>query len=1456
MKPHNFALYTLILLLILAISTHANAEELSGQVSGILTIDGSPYILIDDINVENGDSLIIEPGVEIRYDGRFIININGYLEAIGTEEDSILFVPNGEDEDAGGLGLRFRSSAPNCELRYFRISGMRGDARNINSGAAVYIRDGWLTLRNGVVSDNQCDNDAAIELANSSVCHIENLLIEGNRLVPPREGNWMKWGAGIAVWTGSRTIIENCIFRNNNAGTGCGGGIAANSTNTQLVIRGNLFENNEAAAGGGVYLYQCSALVDDNIFVENQAPGGYGGGLFISEDRLYRDVILLNNRFVRNSATVGGGAVLEPRNRLFMLGNEFINNEADSIGGAFNVIDAVFCNGLIYGNRAPHAGAIGGEQIRMMNSVLWANESFEDEPVISAEQLTLNYCNIQDIQEGGDNLSRNPLFRNPEEGNFTLQEDSPMIDTGHPYHLFNDTDGSRCDIGSDGGGDFAVDIVQWDFGDVWNTHNSGIDLTFLWAGQERLNLDAPIFETGENFYCQQQEPFTIEPHSYFRFEVVYEPAGRGEFTDRLFLGGDGVGEDAPPLMNVQGECSENAIFEVVSGILTAERNPYRVMGDTQIPEGETLRIEAGVRIEFTGDYALSCSGGSFFIEGSEEDPVVITSIDENRQGIIILENPADPVRVEYLHISNTRGITVHGDLILQNSIVTENGIDTKAVVVSHGTLTANNCVFSSNGLNVENSSGAISSGSLNVDNCTFISNIGRYGAGLSAGGGYSVIQNCTFENNHSSDGGATYFNSPARLNLINNTFLSNRADRKGGGLHIAKYWPDDEEVQAEHLILFHKNRWIDNSAEGAGGALNIEFLGSILQSLIFQGESFIGNQAGYGGGAYLEGIVGEISNTTFYANAADSGGGIYAQSDGLRLLNSILWANTAEEGDQIHERQPLEIEYSCIEGGFDGEGNIDEDPRFIDTNEGDFHLNEDSPCIDAGLGNQFDRDIDGTRNDMGSYGGGRILVSSHWMKISAIWVEQSATGSFKLFNPGENDFHIDEINILQEDVFSFEAEVPSLIESGQTYNLMLRFESEEVGDFESEISIISEDFQNDQPGILQCTGSSITPINGIYLREGWSMISTNLLPEDNLMQTLFADLVEQERLIMVKDENGQFYLPLWEFDGIGEWLQGRGYLVKVTEDEQLTIVGEQIPVETPIALEEGWNIAAYYPLVEMSPYEALENIDDFVILAKDGSGCFYSPAFGFTNLIFCPTRGYQIKVEEDCELVYPDDERELIELNESYNLTTNHFTEPTRTDRNMSVLINGINYPGGAAPLEIAAFTRSGFPFGSGVIRSGRCGLAVWGDDLVTVDKDGFVEGEEITFRIWDGNAEYSAKVIGQTALPVYDTDGILKIDLSVFTPMSIPADFEIISVSPNPFNSAVTLQYSLTKDTNVHFAVYNAGGQLIFYRDWGDLKAGWHSISLDASKMSSGIYFATLEAEDLVCTKKLLCLK
>ena len=80
------------------------------------------------------------------------------------------------------------------------------------------------------------------------------------------------------------------------------------------------------------------------------------------------------------------------------------------------------------------------------------------------------------------------------------------------------------------------------------------------------------------------------------------------------------------------------------------------------------------------------------------------------------------------------------------------------------------------------------------------------------------------------------------------------------------------------------------------------------------------------------------------------GGGIFME-DGLTFLitNSILWNNTAATDPQVSgPAGSFAIEFSDVEGGFPGPGNIDADPLLLAPAGDDLHLRLGSPCIDAG----------------------------------------------------------------------------------------------------------------------------------------------------------------------------------------------------------------------------------------------------------------------------------------------------------------------------------------------------------------------------------------------------------------------------------------------------------------------------------------------------------------------------
>ncbi|MHC4642169.1 MAG: choice-of-anchor Q domain-containing protein, partial [Planctomycetota bacterium] len=133
-----------------------------------------------------------------------------------------------------------------------------------------------------------------------------------------------------------------------------------------------------------------------------------------------------------------------------------------------------------------------------------------------------------------------------------------------------------------------------------------------------------------------------------------------------------------------------------------------------------------------------------------------------------------------------------------------------------------------------------------------------------------------------------------------------------------------------------------------------------------------------------------LTNCTFAGNSAPKGKALACDSfdlaipSDLQMNNCILWGG----GDQIWniDGSTITINYSDVQGGWPGKGNIDADPYFVETGywdangvwiDGDYHLLQDSPCIDTGDPNYIakpnETDLDGKprivggRIDMGAY---------------------------------------------------------------------------------------------------------------------------------------------------------------------------------------------------------------------------------------------------------------------------------------------------------------------------------------------------------------------------------------------------------------------------------------------------------------------------------------------------------
>ncbi len=194
----------------------------------------------------------------------------------------------------------------------------------------------------------------------------------------------------------------------------------------------------------------------------------------------------------------------------------------------------------------------------------------------------------------------------------------------------------------------------------------------------------------------------------------------------------------------------------------------------------------------------------------------------------------------------------------------------------------------------------------------FDENRGPGGIANVNGNGETLIAGCRFTAN---EGSGMYNNNSGTSSpvVLNSIFSNNTSQSSGGGIHNDLF----SNIQVTNCLF------VGNSAKQYGGAIYNRQLSSTT-----------------------------VINSTFIDNRAELGGPTIANltMSTAEITNSIIWDSGA---DPIHdENEPTTITYSAVQGGYDGEHNIDDNP-LLDT---DYGLAQGSPCLDNGNNDRLPQD--------------------------------------------------------------------------------------------------------------------------------------------------------------------------------------------------------------------------------------------------------------------------------------------------------------------------------------------------------------------------------------------------------------------------------------------------------------------------------------------------------------------
>ena len=90
----------------------------------------------------------------------------------------------------------------------------------------------------------------------------------------------------------------------------------------------------------------------------------------------------------------------------------------------------------------------------------------------------------------------------------------------------------------------------------------------------------------------------------------------------------------------------------------------------------------------------------------------------------------------------------------------------------------------------------------------------------------------------------------------------------------------------------------------------------------------------------------------------------------------------------------------------------------------------------------------------------------------------------------------------------------------------------------------------------------------------------------------------------------------------------------------------------------------------------------------------------------------------------------------------------------------------------------------------------------------------------------------------------------------TLPAEFAIVGVHPNPFNSRTTISYKLPAASHVSLALFDLSGRRVRTLIESDLRPGFHNAALSADNLTSGVYVVRLEAAGGVLSEKVILMR
>jgi len=852
-----------------------------------------------------GNYNTIQQAIDASADGDSIAVASGtYYEKINFYGKNIKVVGEGQgttiiDGTADGHGqvVIFESEEPTSTLlKNFTIQN--GNAPE--GGGILLSHYANPVLQNLTITNNQADNGGGIAIQSGSSPTLININIVNNTC--SNNGGGLNISSG-----GSHVKIRNCTIENNTSNNQ-GGGLW--SQESMLTVENSIVVNNISLSnqGGGFFVENAYPFVINNTeFESNQ-----GQGLYINHGSGHRisNVICSNNSDAGFFSHYTGPYQISNLNSFYnanggmylvgsspVISNSMIVNNQGSEPGikCQSSSSPMIVNCTVANNRLETNYEESGSEIIVVaeshpfveNSIIWGSENQSHSVYLAnwwggESSIKFNYSILKGDQvgilndyesgvswgEGNVEAVQDPLFENINENNFNLLTSSPGIDWGNPANYHSDIDGTRNDIGLQGGqGIFLYirgqDPQTWNGQEIYETNLNDFYMGYAGVNRSSRLFDLHVINNGsqtltisnwsttdDQFYISNYEnesnnsyyPLVIEPFSsswvnnFRQMWLNFSPGQAGNHTGIITLLANNENQEFNFTLNLTG-----VGYLIPESVINVPENAPNIQFAIDNSNSfDTIRVAPGT---YVGNIYFQ-NKELYLVGDSDNFPTLTVNNDQGWNSVVNMSNSGNSLLKNFI-ITGGRGEWCGGCDMPDGDNYSGGGVfinkdnwnDTEVIARIKNLIIQQNTAIYGAGVFARKAS-------VIIDNCIIKENIAQEeGNQRGMGGGIflmhqegsnsydSKIRNTVVTNNYAHDGGSAVL---WQNNWGNNrvTFENTVFQENSGHYHGGIWIMDGNTAFINTTIVDNITEWDEQNEQGSGISLTNGGRARIINSIL------------------------------------------------------------------------------------------------------------------------------------------------------------------------------------------------------------------------------------------------------------------------------------------------------------------------------------------------------------------------------------------------------------------------------------------------------------------------------------------------------------------------------------------------------------------------------------------------------------------------------------------------